>query len=577
MARTGRRTLKGLRILESDPLWTHFQYQPSGAAPVPSNSTSSDPHTTSNATVDDKASAAPKRGVSSREVKEKKKKPKTDAKAEIRMKDESQRTATSRPPADETRRPAGEASTSAAARRPPPSSARPTKPPVRQEAVKDSSSQMASSRLSTTTLADKASPQDVKRIRDSDVLPGSSRDRVITKERPPPPPPPPLKHHRDDGTAEKSKSSKKRPVEDEIDRVIRRAVEEDDYADSKNQAKRKAKEDAEPRNPKRRAVEDDGYADSRGKSSKPKARDDDISVNTKTNTTAKRRAADADDDFLASKPSTLKRKAEADDDYTTAKSGTAKRKAAQVDDVYESSLPKRHKPGRDSISSNISRDERQKGSALPKRPVVDSRLDDKATSRNRVNQLSPSKNMEPSPPPPAKRDTPLNGRETEPRRSSTLSSGKPTKVRRKSPVYTSTEDEKEDTPLSRGLPSKSSSTPPLNAVTATKIQPTRNIISSQPLPSDNASLRARYNIIYLEYLDVMQRLLVQKGRLDNLLKSSDMESSGSITDSEGDVELLSPEDLETLSAKHKRLRNELQAIQQAFERKVPVKGEPMSD
>lgn len=574
MARTGRRTLKGLRIPESDPLWTHFQYQPQGAAPVPSNSTSSDPHTTSNATVDDKSSAAPKRGVSSREIKEKKMKSKPDVKAEIQVKDESQRTATGRAPADESRRLGGQASTSAAARRPPPPSVRPTKPPVRQEAVKDSSSQTASSRLSTTTY-DKASPQEVKRIRDSDVLPESSKDRVKTKERPPPL----LKDQKDDDTAEKSKLSKKRPLEDEIDRVIRRAVEEDDYVDSKSSAKRKAKEEAdylESRNPKRRAVEEDSYADSRGKSSKQKARDDSY-VNTKTNTTAKRRAADADDDFFASKPSTVKRKAEADDDYTAAKSSTAKRKAAEADDGYQPARQKRHKPGRDSISSTFSRDERQKETALPRKPVVDSRLDDRATSRNRVNQLSSSKNMEPSSPPPPKRDTPLNGRETEQRRSSTVSSSKPTKVRRKSPVYTSTEDEKEDTPLSRGLPSKSSTTPPLNAATATKIQPTRNISSSQPLPSDNASLRARYNTKYLEYLDVMQRLLVQKGRLDNLLKTGDMESSGSITDSEGDVELLSPEELETLSANHKRLRNELQAIQQAFDRKVLVKGEPMSD
>jgi len=412
-------------------------------------------------------------------------------------------------------------------------------------------------------------PQDVRRVRDSDVLPES---RVKTKERQPP-----LKDRRDDSTAEKSKS-KKRPVEDEIDRVIRKAVEDDDYVESKTPAKRKAKEEAgysESRNPKRRMVEDDGLADSRGKSSKQKARNDDNYVNTKTNT-AKRRAVDGEGDYLASKPNSLKRKADGDDDYTGAKPGTAKRKAAEADDDYEPARQKRHKSGRDSISSNFSRDERQKESAPPKRTVVDSCLDDKATPRDKVNQPSSSRNRKPSPPTPAKHSTPLNGRETEQRRSSTLSSSKP-KVRRKSPVYTSTEDEKEDTPLSRDIPSKSSTTPPLNAVTATKLQPTRNINSSQPLPSDNASLRARYNTKYLEYLNVMQQLLVQKGRLDNLLKSSDMESSGSITDSEADVELLPPEDLETLAASHKRLRNELQAIQQAFDRRVPVKGEPMSD
>jgi len=59
----------------------------------------------------------------------------------------------------------------------------------------------------------------------------------------------------------------------------------------------------------------------------------------------------------------------------------------------------------------------------------------------------------------------------------------------------------------------------------------------------------------------MQKLLVQKGRLESLLKTGDFNS---ISDSEADSELLPPEELEVLTTDHKRLCNELQAIRVAF-------------
>jgi RNA polymerase II elongation factor ELL len=165
------------------------------------------------------------------------------------------------------------------------------------------------------------------------------------------------------------------------------------------------------------------------------------------------------------------------------------------------------------------------------------------------------------------------GRETDQRRASTLSgsSSKPTKLRRKSPIYTSTEDEKEDDAAQPSV--KGPTTAAHDATTTNKAQQARNN-SSQSLPSDG-NLRTRYNTTYLEYLTVIQRLLVQKGRLDGLLKSGSFDSSGSISDSDGDVELLPPEELEVLSANHKRLRNELQTMRDAFERQN--KGTSLSD
>jgi RNA polymerase II elongation factor ELL len=89
-------------------------------------------------------------------------------------------------------------------------------------------------------------------------------------------------------------------------------------------------------------------------------------------------------------------------------------------------------------------------------------------------------------------------------------------------------------------------------------------VAARLLPTDHDALRARYNASYLEYLTSFHRLVTQKGKLDNLLKSTDLESIGSITDSEGDMELLGPEELSQLATKHKRLEEELEAIQEVF-------------
>jgi len=132
---------------------------------------------------------------------------------------------------------------------------------------------------------------------------------------------------------------------------------------------------------------------------------------------------------------------------------------------------------------------------------------------------------------------------------------------RRSPVFTSSEEgeEEEDAALKTRAPTKP-------AVVSSEPSTSRRprIVASRSLPTDHSALRARYNASYLEYLTSFQRLVTQKGKIDHLLKSTDLESIGSITDSEGDMELLDPEELSQLAIKHKRLEEELEAIQEIF-------------
>jgi RNA polymerase II elongation factor ELL len=481
----------------------------------------------------------PKRGVSSRELKEKKLKPKADPKAEIQMKDESQRALKSRPAdnVSEGRRTTADAlRDSSSTRTHHPSSARQTKPPVHRESERES---LSSSTAFPKPSSEKPKPQEVQRLRESDLHGSDSeKGRVKVKERLP------RKELQDDASIDsKPKLSKKRSAEEATDdRPTRKSLDED-YSNSKGSLKRKARDEPEsinPKNQKRRAVEEESYPNAR-KPSKPKTRDD--------------------------------------DEYTSTKSkASSKRKVEQVDDDdYEPVRQKKPRPDRDSISSTLSssRDERQRKEFVStKKTGTESRVDDGIIPRSeKVAQSSTSKVRKVSPSPPTKSHTVPDGRETDQRRSSTLSgtsNSKPTKLRRKSPIYTSTEDEKDEDfaqPSAKGLTTPATN----NTTTANKSQKSRNN-SSQPLPSDD-NLRTRYHTKYLEHLAVMQKLLVQRGRVDALLKNGALDNSGSVTDSEG--ELLPPEELEVLSADNKRIVSELQALQEAFDRRI--KGDSSSD
>jgi RNA polymerase II elongation factor ELL len=110
---------------------------------------------------------------------------------------------------------------------------------------------------------------------------------------------------------------------------------------------------------------------------------------------------------------------------------------------------------------------------------------------------------------------------------------------------------------------------PSNPVVASSSRRPRNV-TSRLLPTDHSALRTRYDASYLEYLTSFRRLMIQKSKIDRLLKSSDLESIGSFTDSEGDIELLDPEELSQLAIKHKKLEEELEAIQEIFRVTAPL-------
>jgi RNA polymerase II elongation factor ELL len=59
-------------------------------------------------------------------------------------------------------------------------------------------------------------------------------------------------------------------------------------------------------------------------------------------------------------------------------------------------------------------------------------------------------------------------------------------------------------------------------------------------------------------------LVAQKGKIDSMLKSRDFGSAGSITDSDGDVELMDFEALTRLSSEYKVLEEELETIRNIF-------------
>ena len=516
MARTGRLTLKNLRIPESDPLWAHFHYKKPTVAFAGSSTSSSDGHrsSTSNAPNEDKqrqsATDAPKRGVSSRELKEKKKKPKVNPKAEIQMKDESQR-ALKRPTADgvaEGRRTTVDApQESSSLRSQPPPSTRQAKPPLRRDLEKEPSSSLASQSKPSTSHNEKLKPQEIKRLRDGDLISSDiEKGRVKVKERIP------KKEPQDDVSVNpKPKLMKRKAVEDAVnDKPIRKSLDED-YPNSSGSLKRKARDDPEGINPKpqkRLAVPEDAYAQ---KPPKLKTRED--------------------DEHTSSKPKV-----------------SSKRKAEIDDDDYEPVRQKKPRPDRDSISSTLSssRDDKQrKEYGANKKSSAASRMEDLIVRTEKTAQSISSLKIRKASPSLAKSNPVLPGKETDQRRSSSHSGStrKHTKLRRKSPIYTSTEDEKEE-------PAKNLPTLPVN-------DPTTAPKTQKPLPEDD-DLRARYNTTYVEYLSVMQKLLVQKGRLESFLKRDDF------SDSEGDSELLPPEELEVLTSNHKRLCNELQAIRDTF-------------
>ena len=240
--------------------------------------------------------------------------------------------------------------------------------------------------------------------------------------------------------------------------------------------------------------------------------------------------------------------------YSLSKRKTANRDDSEYLDV-KSLLQKRRK----TESSLLPRDEKPMGSLthnksnVEQRTHVNTTTKDLATTKIRKDSPSgPSKhgnskakissNIVSSYPPPSNDEGPR------------IRHGS-TKNRRRSPIYTSSEEE---LPVSDRVSSHSSS-----LTTPSTLAPSNHgsRTASRSVTTNHTALRERYSTAYVEYLTSLQKLVMQRRIVDQMLRTSD---SGSVTDSDSEVGLLHPEELARLAADHRKRHEELASIQQMF-------------
>ncbi|KAJ6593804.1 hypothetical protein B0H19DRAFT_1092071 [Mycena capillaripes] len=436
MARTARLTFSNLKIPESDPVWVHVAYRKNAeSSMVASGSASS------------KASAAkeaPKRGVSSKEAKEKKMKPKPDPKTEILMRDES--------------RPA-----------PRPSNAGATKGKETDDGT------------STKATASRKTPGS-----------GFKISKVPSPDTQPPPAPP---------VPAPDQVTRGRPVDVRMkDRAPPRASLP---AKPAPPIPRRYRRKRQVRLESRRSKMLVRLWTRKGSGERNLLRI--LTIQTPCLVPSQKDAKQRDGscfDAQRSVPSQETRNFFARS-IALPSPKTTKREPSPLPASEASSLPP---PPR---------------SSLPARPTAGSSSSNQAHSESHSNSKHSNQIQ---------------------RSNSSLSKRR----ERRSPIYTH-----EPTPLP---------TPPA-------VQPSNRSRGQQPstanrpLPTDRNGLRKRYNATYLKYLASYQQLFAQQSKLESLLNGRD---GSTISDSDGDVEVLSAEDTMKLKAEHKRWERELENIRSMF-------------
>ncbi|KAK1221742.1 hypothetical protein PQX77_015441 [Marasmius sp. AFHP31] len=622
MARKGRMVLSKLGITEADEIWSHFKFR-------------STQTTSSSQPTNGQPPPAPKRGIMSTEVKDKKSRP---AKAtELPPKEENR----GKPPKNESR--SGPTST-----RPPPNQqappttipakravpptqsaspspalpARPSptarKPPGSGFKLKSSDSSRRSESLSQDgSPAPTAAPVRIKgepgRNPEKSSVASSSngRDRLDDIGAPPP--------KRVKTIKKEAGVDSEREYESSRDRNRDRERERDRNGEVRDStAERRRERDREPdrererdrgRERERERAERDRRRE-REKQRSERGRESDFdSDRDKERAREKNRAqrppsatSDSKEPLnrLSSTSSPLKRKKppmreEGEDDtdeWSTSKSSVKKRRTAN--DI-EPPIPiangsssrdrpqKTNKAMRDSIPSS-----------LPKKPADVTPPSHIVVKKEKPKEMSPLAQLpkikkEPSPMPNPRMASSSS------KASSTLKTS--AKSRRKSFDYTSSEEEEEgairttssvgssmrklnhhimpsppmSTPSSSHFPNGPSRSPrPTAASSSTASAPstTSSSVSRRrepsPLPTDHAGLRARYSSSYVSYLDTFRTAMTQKSKIESLLQSYGEGSVASVTDSDGE-ELLDLDRLTQVVGETKRMWDELQGIQQAYE------------
>ncbi|KAJ7072404.1 hypothetical protein C8F01DRAFT_1103876 [Mycena amicta] len=248
-------------------------------------------------------------------------------------------------------------------------------------------------------------------------------------------------------------------------------------------------------------------------------------------------------------PRIKKREPDGDSDV---KESLKRKKPQDIESADVSSAPKRRKMDPSPASRDLS---------LPKKPEV------AAPARPSKSDASPASSARPAHKsksegaalPPARSS--LSARPTPGSHSSKTGSHRSSAANlkrreRRSPIYTSSEDEGEVSSRKEAPLPTPPSTTSHHLSTRLRPQPT-----SRPPHTDRDSLRATYKATYRKYLSSYQQLFAQQSKLESLLGDG-----RSLSDSEGDVEVLSPEETMKLKADYKRWEKELVNIRSIFER-----------
>ncbi|KAK0504853.1 hypothetical protein EDD18DRAFT_1343630 [Armillaria luteobubalina] len=244
-------------------------------------------------------------------------------------------------------------------------------------------------------------------------------------------------------------------------------------------------------------------------------------------------------------------------DLASSTTSSIKRKKPRDDDDEEYGKSKRRKTAEGAAVASGSRESSNKKSMA------------ELSARPKAIKKEPSPLPPPAPapgkktaqrPPPASQSPQLSSRVT----TSNTSSGNGRSRRHRSPIYTSSEDEGEIKPERQHRSPGPFPSPPTTTPSSMTSNPSNPPQVQRPLPTDRASLRKGYAAAYGRYIKSFSRLVEQREKVHSLLSAFD-DSAGSITDSDGDVELLDVEAMQRLKAEFARHTEELESIKKAFE------------
>ncbi|KAF8993692.1 hypothetical protein BDQ17DRAFT_1431544 [Cyathus striatus] len=502
MARAARTALKGLGIPESDPVWSYSHPRNLSGAALGSQQTATSLAT--NSTRSSIASEVPKRGITSKDVREKRTRVKSNPKAEIMMRDEGARAIQSNQVKSKVKE-LGE--------------------------VSGDRSALSSTSVKIAPLRKPGSGFRTAKMEANEISTSSSSSKTID-----------TRAHKDPDTHVYSK-----PI-----------------ASSSTS-----------NNPERRANPVTNMQKIK------KFRDEDYSYSMDSDKERRR-----DRDWGRERTKNQSRHQEKEEgEHSDEDSLPIKRKKAQNEDNSKLNIQKRRKMDTSLAPSNISlsntKNSKIRDTALPKRPETAQQLKSKPSKEHSPLPPLPKIRKDPSPasrpiPTVAGKISPVStsssSTQTLVNRAESSASIKGHKVRRKSPIYTSSEDEGEilssrsaRREVQNSINAVSPERPSVNGPHSLYVNSTSRTL--RPLPTDRAGLRARYRATYGAYLKAYQRMVDQRSKLDSMLESS---ATGSMTDSEGDVELLDTDALMRLANEHKKLRDELENIEQAFSKLPPL-------